>query len=102
MTDIQFGIRRTWPDGHSEDSLAEDRTDAELLIRAVNGNPDNPARASLITRPIGAWVEGNLAAVTPEHHAAAVAEYQRLKDLGEHDDLDQIIATLANNPEETP
>lgn len=57
MTDIQFGIRRTWPDGHVEDFLAEDRTDAEAIIRQVNGNVDNPARAGLIIRPVGEWTE---------------------------------------------
>lgn len=59
MANVQFGVRRTWPDGYVEDAPAEDRTDAELIVRQVNSNSDNPAHAALVTRPVGEWTEAS-------------------------------------------
>lgn len=66
MTNVQFGVRRTWPDGYVEDTLSEDRTDAELIIRQVNNNPDNPATATLLRRTVGDWAEAATLAQTTE------------------------------------
>jgi hypothetical protein len=35
---VEFGVRYTWPDGHIEYRLAEDRTDAEYLVRTCRGD----------------------------------------------------------------
>lgn len=51
-TTTEWGVRRIWPDGHSETKHVEDRVAAEYVVRSTNHNDENPALARLVSRQV--------------------------------------------------
>lgn len=59
---VEFGVRYTWPDGHIEYRPAEDRTDAEYLVRTCR-NDGVTARAVSQLAVYGDWLTATAEAV---------------------------------------
>jgi hypothetical protein len=51
-TSTEWGVRLTWPDGHSETSARPSRARAESEVRSVNGYDRDPAAAELVSRQV--------------------------------------------------
>jgi hypothetical protein len=51
-TKIEWGVRLTWPDGHTETTPLDNRAAAEASIRLTTYSHDNPASAELVVRQV--------------------------------------------------